>query len=366
MNSHTPDPSSSGAPIRPDAAGPAPAGSVHAGARYFVELGWSVAQARGWLEDSITLAQLPLGSVAKATPSLSTASGSGAFEVQVYRELEKLERQARATLLREVTARLARRAATPGAAGLTLLLPPSASSREALVERLQREGRRARSERLHSAMRSLGVERSPVPCDENAPGSIAAALAMTARWLWPGEAAYLAEAEVELAFGSVGAARATVEAVLDSLPEVAGDAEGEEDEVETDDEASLRETCHRLLTLVHFVQGDAEAALALTQTSPLVLDRSASMGAMRAAAEFRRRASGAGGLEQRPAVRDEFTVPIDGEERRRIARFLALAHAGSQEEGRGETSASASEPSGSSRGEASKAGSSRSVEGLPW
>lgn len=360
MTSNTPKPSN------PGSSGDASPGAgiqagMDAGARYFVELGWSGAQARAWLGDSMALAQLPIGSVAREaarlSPSMGNESqGSGAFQFQVYRELEILERQARAALLHEITARLARRAATPGAAGLMLLLPSSAHSREALVERLQREGRRARSERLHAAIRSLGVEPSMVACDGDAPGSVAAALAMAARWLWPGDAADLAEAEIELAFGRVSAARAGVEALLAGLqPSDPGGTPSQGVEPESDEEAALRERCLRILTLVHFVQGDAEAALSLTHALPLVLDRSASMGALRAAADF---CMGDRGPERRPAVRDEFTAPIDTEERRRIARFLALAH--------GAVSTPKGDGSKAPGVEQQRVRNPRPVEGLPW
>lgn len=326
------------------------------GARCLVELGWGAAQAEAWLTDSVTLSQMPLGSAATAVgeQSMTGRSGTGALELQVYRELEVLERQTRARILHEVTGRLARQSATGGAAGLALVMPSAPGARDLVVDMLQREGRRAKSERLHGAIRALGARVSPDSYPADAPLSISEALCRTARLLMPGHEANLADAEVQLAVGRADAAHAVVCSVVAALPPTqsgGGGVEPKEDsvgdpeedtgedtevdtEVDTEEEAALRERCLRLLALIAFERGEPAKTLELLGALPLVLDRSASMGALRAAADYRLRkseaakaSSGSAALE--PMPRDEFTVPIGPDERRRVARFLAFAHANS-------------------------------------
>ncbi len=320
------------------------------------ELEWDEDAAETWLADSWALAQLPLGSVAFAAGQDAQDGGSAVrLGAQVYRELEVVERQLRADLLSEVAARLARQAATLGAAGISLLVPFTPQSRAALIERLQREGRRGKSERLHRALRSLQAPLSSETCEPDGPGTVAEALCQAARLLWPSAVTELIEAEVALAYGNAALAKATVVGLIERLPGGADepasggdseagaqdgaepvDGEGAEDpaaeadaavepRVETPEEAALRERCRRVLALVHFGSEEPVAALECLNSLPLVLDRSASIGAIRAAAEYRARLSQAPGWVPQIS-RDEFKEPVDADERRRVARFLALAH----------------------------------------
>ncbi len=291
-------------------------------ARYFVDLGWGWDEARLWLEDTASLAAFRSGGTSAAAAKLSGASASDAMVQQVYRELEQLERQARGKVLTEVTARLVRRAATLGSAGLELIAPSAPQSREALVQLMEWESGRSKSERLLSQLRSGRSEAVADDAPETAPAhdspsGIALGLSHLARRLTMDDHAWVGILEVTLAFGDAEAARDLLLRQLDDMPPV--------EDGETNAEAGMRERSMRLLALAHFLLGEDERALGLMGAIPLVLDRSASMGTLRAAAEFRlRQRSGESATSRR--THDEFVAPVGANERRNVARFLSLAH----------------------------------------
>ncbi len=294
-------------------------------ARYFVDLGWTSAEAELWLADTVSLAGFCRGGTSAAAASQSGASAPESMIQSVYRELETLERQARAKVLAGVTARLARSAASLGSAGLELVAPSGCDSRGALVAAMEWEARRSKSERLLGELRSPERPRSlgEVSGQGGSPGAIALALGRLGRRLSEDDMAWGAMVEVALAFGEEAAARDLLLEQLDLLTPA--------DEGETREEAALRERCMRLLSLAHLLLGEDSQALALTEAIPLVLDRSASMGTLRATLEFRMSkgkeadATNSDAREGRRA-HDEFVAPVGPVERRYVARFLVLAH----------------------------------------
>lgn len=271
-------------------------------------------EAERWLADTVLLAGLSRGGASAAAAKSSGAAAPDKMIQRVYRELEVLERQARARVIAGVTARLARTAASLGSAGLELVAPAAQDARRTLVESMERESRRAVSERLLQSLRSTKDtatgDRDTATGDRHAgPASLALSLGRLGRCLSDDDAAWLAMVEVALAFGEELSAR---DLLLEQLEQLTPAIEEESQE-----EAALRERCMRLLALAHFLLGEDDRGLALTEAVPLVLDRSAPMGTLRATLEFRL---------GRPKARDEFVAPVGPVERRHVARFLALAH----------------------------------------
>jgi hypothetical protein len=264
-------------------------------------------EAERWLADTVLLAGLSRGGASAAAARSSGAAAPDRMIQKVYRELEVLERQARARVIAGVTARLARTAASLGSAGLELVAPAAPDARRTLVEWMEWESRRAVSERLLQSLRS--TEGAATVDRQGGPASLALSLGRLGRCLSDDDAAWLAMVEVALAFGEEVSAR---DLLLEQLEQLTPAIEGESHE-----EAALRERCMRLLALAHFLLGEDDRALALTESIPLVLDRSAPMGTLRATLEFRL---------GRPKARDEFVAPVGPVQRRHVARFLALAH----------------------------------------
>lgn len=326
-------------------------GLASGAARYFVDLGWSREEAEIWFADTASLAGFTRGGTSAAAAKLSASSAPEKMLRQVYRELEMLERQGRGRVLAEVTGRLARRAATLGSAGLELIAGSAPHASRALVRVMESEFRRSKSHRLLEQLRSncegtatsesAGTSETAVSADDPSPSEIAIGLSQLARRLTSDDGVWLVMVEVALAFGDAETVRNVLLAQLDDLPPV--------EDGETVDEAAMRERCMRLLALAHFLLGENEQALELMGAMPLVLDRTASMGTLRAAAEFRLRqqagnpagfpagksAAEAGPESARaaeaPRTHDEFAAPVSAEERRSVARFLCLAHGSSVE-----------------------------------
>ncbi|MEM8711021.1 MAG: hypothetical protein AAGG01_08720 [Planctomycetota bacterium] len=315
-----------------------PISVLPAGSEYLVQLGWTRAEARAWLGDSALLAALPRGQWARCAIAELPDAGDDPREratalmrASAYRELEAVERLKRSDFLLALAARLSRRAASLGSAGLALLIPSAASGSESLELQMAREGRRSQSRRLARALRAAaafeGIEvdaenaQSSTPLSQrelssDGPASVARWLIRLARRLRSSDRVEMTAAEVELAFEGGAPARTTLARI--------GFTQAIEHGERTDggSEAALEDRAARVLVLADFLDGRTEAALRRLNAIPLLLDRTASAGTLRAVAESRGRV-GRGASE---LCRDEFVAPLGADERRRIARFLAFAH----------------------------------------
>ncbi|MEM9383110.1 MAG: hypothetical protein AAGB93_24385, partial [Planctomycetota bacterium] len=237
--------------------------------------------------------------------------------VGVYRELETIERDTRAGLLRASVRVLAR--ALPGSLGAAALdlLAPLVRCR--VGRGLARETERRVSERL---LRPAGVAPLSVPAlDAAADGGshdVIEGLAQLALALEPTPAkagsidARLVALEVRLALDDPSAASVGLGALAEELraPSVEGPP----------DATVALDAVERASAAAAFALGDDGAVLRALGSGSLAFDRSASAGAVYAAARHR---AGVREPDEGAGERaDCFLAPVGSEERARIARFL--------------------------------------------
>lgn len=265
---------------------------------------------RRWLDDTLRLAATERGEHARS-------AAEAPLLVDVYRELEAIERHERAELLRGCARMLARSVPrTLGAAALDLLAPFGPHADRQIHRGLACETERRVSERLLRAAVAPPLDIAALdPCADGGAEEIIKGLARLALALERGTGissdadGRLAVLEVRLALGDPAAALAGLDDLADELRASKADATVALDAVE------------RARAAAAFAVGDDATVLDLLGSGELAFDRSASAGAMHAAARHRflGPASGAEGTDRD----DCFLAPVGSEERGRVARFLA-------------------------------------------